>query len=102
MLSGEAGRTLRAMGLIERLTAAGQQATASARETLEETQLRRDLARAYDDLGRTTSELIQRGALRDDRLARAARRIGELEARLAALASYDDASGNASAKGSTK
>ncbi len=73
------------MGLIDRLTSAGQQASAGARATVEEADLRRSLARAYDRLGRRAFALIEQGTLRDARLASASEEVRALERRLAAI-----------------
>ncbi len=73
------------MGMIDRITAAGQQATSRARESIEETQIRRDLGHAYTDLGHSAYALIATGALSDPRLTLLAELIEELESRLAAL-----------------
>lgn len=72
--------------LIENLKTAGQHATAAARESLQEAQLNQELNRAYNELGHTTFELLQQGALTDRRLAPGADCIRELTGRLAALA----------------
>lgn len=68
------------MGLIERLKTAGEQASSQARQSVREAQLGSELARAYDQLGRAAFALIERGALSDARLARAANRVRALQA----------------------
>lgn len=73
------------MALIDKLKAAGEQATASARESLEQAELHHCLNQAYSDLGRTTFALLQQGELSNQRLAGPAQRIRELESELAAL-----------------
>jgi hypothetical protein len=66
------------MALIDKLKAAGEQATAAARESMKQAELNHDLNQAYNDLGRMTFALVQQGALSDERLAAAAERIHEL------------------------
>ena len=73
------------MGLIEEVKIAGEQATASARETLAEAAIRRDLNEAYGDLGRATFKLICEGTVSDRRLIRTTQRVRVLETELAAL-----------------
>jgi hypothetical protein len=75
------------MGLIDKLTSAGEQATASARESLHESQLRHDLAHAYGELGRLTYGLLEAGALADVRLVSGADAVRALERELAGLIS---------------
>jgi hypothetical protein len=67
----------------EDLKVGAGEATTRARETVQEAQLRRDLAQAYTELGRTTYTLVEDGSLVDDRLDHAVQRIRELGAQLA-------------------
>ena len=69
-------------GAEEFKTGAGE-ATTRARETVQEAQVRRDLAHAYTELGRTTYTFVDEGALVDERLDHAVQRIRELGAQLA-------------------
>jgi hypothetical protein len=68
-------------GAEEVKTGAGE-ATTRARETVQEAQVRRDLAHAYTELGRTTYTLVDEGRLVDERLDHAVQRIRELGAQL--------------------
>jgi hypothetical protein len=77
------------MGFMDKLKAGAEDikvgagdATTRARETVQEAQVRRDLAQAYTELGRTTYTLVDEGALRDERLDHAVQRIRELGAQL--------------------
>ena len=74
------------MGLIDQLKTAGEQVAAGARETVQEAQLRHDLAEAYGELGRVAFGLLEEGALADGRLAPGSRRIRELQTQLGELA----------------
>lgn len=72
------------MGLIDRLKASGEEASARARETLQERQLGQELADAYGALGSQVYGLVRDGDLVDARLDAATERIRELEDQLAA------------------
>jgi hypothetical protein len=73
------------MGMIDKLNACAQLATALARETVHEAQLNQELGNAYSDLGHIAFGLLQQGAITDERLVPFATRIHDLEAELAAL-----------------
>lgn len=73
------------MGLIDKLKAAGEEASARARASVEEAQLRRELTQAYRELGRAAFELIEQGALAEATLAASGERIRGLERRLTTL-----------------
>jgi hypothetical protein len=68
-------------GAEEVKTGAGD-ATARARETMHDAQVRRELQNAYTDLGRTTYTLVDEGSLKDERLDHAVARIRELGSQL--------------------
>jgi hypothetical protein len=68
-------------GAEEVKTGAGE-ATARARETMHDAQVRRELQNAYTELGRTTYTLVDEGSLNDERLDRAVARIRELGSQL--------------------
>ncbi len=77
------------MGFMDKLKAGAEEikvgageATTRARETVQEAQVRRDLAEAYTNLGRTTYTLVDEGSLHDERLDHAVQRIRELGAQL--------------------
>jgi hypothetical protein len=68
-------------GAEEVKTGAGE-ASARARETVQDAQVRRELQHAYTDLGRTTYTLVDEGSLKDERLDHAVQRIRELGSQL--------------------
>jgi hypothetical protein len=77
------------MGFMDKLKAGAEEVkvgaretTARARDTVHEAQVRRDVAQAYTELGRTTYKLVDEGSLHDERLDHAVARIRELEAQL--------------------
>jgi hypothetical protein len=77
------------MGFMDKLKAGAEevkvgagQATAAARDTVHEAQVRHDLMQAYTELGRTTYKLVDEGSLRDERLDHAVQRIRDLGAQL--------------------
>ena len=77
------------MGFMDKLKAGAEEvkvgageATARARDTVQEAQLRRDLAQAYTELGRTTYTLVDEGSLQDERLDREVQRIRDLGVQL--------------------
>jgi hypothetical protein len=71
------------LGLIERLKTSGEEASARARETLQEGKLRQGLVDAYAALGSEVYGLVREGQLADSRLDAATERIRELEDQLA-------------------
>lgn len=73
------------MGLIDRMREGAEQATSRARESVQDVQVKRDLAQAYGELGRAAFALIERGAIREETLDSPAARVREIEAQLAAL-----------------
>src|SRR5206468_8248429 len=79
-----------AMGWMDKLKAGAEEvktgageATARARETMHDAQVRQELQNAYTELGRTTYTLVDEGSLKDERLDYAVRRIHELGSQLA-------------------
>lgn len=68
-------------GAEEVKTGAGE-ATARARETMRDAEVRRELQNAYTELGRTTYTLVDEGSLNDERLDHAVARIRELGSQL--------------------
>ena len=79
------------MGLIENLTAVAEQATAGARASVHEAELRHDLEIAYGALGRRVYALADVGPLAKNLLTAELRRVRAVEAKLAALAAADRA-----------
>jgi hypothetical protein len=77
------------LGLIDKLKDAGEQASSRARGTVQEVQLRRDLAEAYGELGRKAYALVREGALTDARLLAPIERVRELEGQLASSTGAD-------------
>lgn len=56
------------MGFLDKAKAAAEQAATRAKEGVEEVQAKRNLAKAYEDLGQTTFELIESGEISHPRL----------------------------------
>jgi hypothetical protein len=63
------------MGLLDKAKSAAEQAAAKAKEGVEDVQAKRELAQAYGDLGKTTFDLIESGALSNPGLEAAAARV---------------------------
>jgi hypothetical protein len=70
------------MELFERAKSLADQATARAKESVEEARLMLDLRRAYDQLGKLTFELVDGGQLENPRLQPIVDQIRGLEADL--------------------
>jgi hypothetical protein len=70
------------MELFERARSLADQATARAKESVEEAKLMLELRRAYDDLGKTTFELVDGGDLEHPRLQPLVDRIRTIDADL--------------------
>lgn len=73
------------MGLIDKVIGAGERASASARASVQEAQLKQDLAQAYGDLGRMAFALVEEGALIDERTSPPVERIRQLKSQLVAV-----------------
>jgi hypothetical protein len=56
------------MGLLDKAKAAAEQAATRAKEGVEDVQAKRTLGHAYEQLGRTTFDLVQRGEISHDQL----------------------------------
>ena len=93
------------MGLLDKVKAdAGEIASkamedagdlvAKAKETAKELQLKRDLAKAHEELGQKAYPLVDSGAIAHAELDRHVARIRDLSAQIAALKEADDASGS--------
>jgi len=63
------------MGFLDKAKQAAEQAAAKAREGVEDVQAKRELAQAYNELGKTAFELIESGQLSEPRLDEAAGRV---------------------------
>jgi len=72
------------MGFLDKAKQAAEQAAAKAKEGVEDVQSKRELSQAYNELGRTTFELIEHGDISDPRLDASANKIRTLTAKLAA------------------
>ena len=72
------------MGFLDKAKAAAEQATAKAKEGVDDVQAKRELSQAYGDLGKTAYDLIESGDITDQRLATIADRIRALRERATA------------------
>ena len=72
------------MGFLDKAKAAAEQAATKAKEGVDEVQTKRNLTNAYQELGKTTFELIESGELSHDRLAAGADEVRRLQAQAAA------------------
>lgn len=70
------------MGFLDKVKEGAEQAAAKAKETAEDVQTKRELGKAYDDLGRETFKLIEAGEVTNVNLAAHAEKIRELNAQL--------------------
>jgi hypothetical protein len=70
------------MGFLDKAKAAAEQATAKAKEGVDEVQAKRGLSHAYEDLGKVVFELIESGDLANERLNEPAQAIRDLQARV--------------------
>lgn len=76
----------------DRLKEATANVTQMTREGVETLQTKRELSQAYGELGRTTAELVQSGAVTHPDLTPLVDRIAELKAQLEAEEADDAAS----------
>jgi len=67
------------MGFMDKAMAAAEQAATKAKEGVEEVQSKRDLAQAYNDLGRLTYSLASTGEITHPQLSHLVSRISEME-----------------------
>ena len=72
------------MGLLDKAKAAAEQAATKAKEGVEDVQTKRELSQAYNDLGKSTYELIGSGEISNPRLDAAVAKIKALTEKLAA------------------
>ena len=70
------------MGFLDKVKEQAEQAAAKAKDTAEDVQTKRDLGKAYDELGRETFKLIEAGEVTNVNLAAHAEKIRELNAKL--------------------
>jgi hypothetical protein len=77
------------MGFLDKAKAVAEQATAKAKEGVEDVQTKRELGQAYGDLGKATFDLIESGEISHASLEATVAKIRELRAK----AEDDDADG---------
>jgi hypothetical protein len=83
------------MGLLDKAKAAAEQATARAKEGVEDVQAKRELSQAYNDLGKTAHELIETGEIVHPRLEAGAEKIRALNLKTADGAATTNAAAEA-------
>jgi len=66
------------MGLLDKAKAAAEQAAAKAKEGVEDVQAKRELSQSYNELGKSTYELIESGEISNPRLDATAAKIRTL------------------------
>jgi hypothetical protein len=71
------------MGLLDKAKAVAEEATSRVKEGVDDVQTKRSLSQAYDQLGQTTYELIEKGELTHAGLTAQAEEIRVLRERLA-------------------
>ena len=71
------------MSLFNKAKQAAEQAAAKAREGVEDVQQKRELSQAYNELGKSTFELLESGEISNPRLEATAGKIRELHAKIA-------------------
>ena len=69
------------MGLLDKAKAAAVEATAKAKEGVEDVQLKRELSQAYNELGKVAFELVDGNEISHPKLAAVAEKIRALHAR---------------------
>jgi hypothetical protein len=68
------------MGFLDKAKAAAEQAATKAKEGVEDVQTKRNLAHAYEELGRTAFDLIEEGQISHDRMTLLADEVRKLRA----------------------
>jgi len=71
------------MGFLDKAKAAAETAAAKAKDAAEDVQQKRDLNATYNELGKLTFDLIERGELADARLEALAEKIRDLKEKIA-------------------
>ena len=69
------------MGLLDKAKAAAAEATAKAKEGVEEVQVKRELSQAYNELGKVAFELVESNDIAHPRLEPLAEKIRALNER---------------------
>jgi hypothetical protein len=67
------------MGLLDKAKAVAEQAANRAKEGVEDVQTKRELSQAYNELGKTTFELIEGGEISNPRLDAIAAKVRTLK-----------------------
>ncbi len=84
------------MGFLDKAKAAAEQAAAKAKEGIEDAQTKVELGRAYNELGKATFELIDKGELSEARLDAPAAKIRALLEKAPAGGAATDTGGESS------
>ena len=74
------------MGFLDKVKSGAEHAAAKAKEEAKELQTKRELGQAYDEFGKASYELVERGEFSHADLEAGAERIRSLRARLEAVA----------------
>ena len=82
------------MGFLDKAKAAAVEATAKAKEGVEDVQLKRELSQAYNELGKTAFDLVESNELAHPKLEEVAAKIRTLNER--------DKGGDAAATGTAE
>jgi hypothetical protein len=69
------------MGFLDKAKQAAEQATAKAKEGVEDVQVKRELSQAYNELGKSTFELVESGDITHPKLEAVVQRIRALNER---------------------
>ena len=69
------------MGFLDKAKAAAEEATAKAKEGVEDVQLKRELSQAYNELGKTAFDLVESNELTHPKLEEVAAKIRTLNER---------------------
>jgi hypothetical protein len=72
------------MGFLDKAKQAAEQAATKAKEGVEDAQTKRELSQAYNELGKTSFELIEHGDISNPRLDASVAKIRSLTSKLAA------------------
>jgi hypothetical protein len=83
------------MGFLDKAKAAAEQAAAKAKEGVEDVQAKRELSQAYNELGKSTYELIESGEITNPRLDATAAKIRTLLEGMDGDGAASDAGANA-------
>ena len=76
------------MGLLDKAKAAAVEATAKAKEGVEDVQLKRGLSQAYNELGKIAFELVESNDISHSRLETVAEKIRALNERERGVEAY--------------